>query len=382
MTVENQEIIIKSNSILAKFLCKYAGYFDGELYQFSPNNGGLNLVKAKADFKAKFVIVSADFYKEKQLCFPLDNRKELNKLLKLQLSKQEIAVIQKQGDNQSQVNSWQFNSTISELFPEALIILPETLLIAQSCDNGDIVTVVNKKNQETFVTAFDGLVHSAKCFGLINNAKNFAMSAGIAVQKQVTLPYQDKANRLAANLSKLAINKTLAFVRKPEPKNIKVIALQLIAPSLAIISLYLILTSAYLFTKSTWLESELTQQSDEVTELLSLQSQLDDQFEYYQQLVLFWQDKQNTAGLWQIIAPTFKLSTIRTVQLKEKRFFIRGRTPNASELLETIAQNPNVAHTKFEAPVRKDRNQDSFYLSIQLKDTLFLHKEVEETTSE
>jgi len=377
MTVENPKTIIKTNSILAKLLCKYGCYFDGEIHQFSSSANDFRLIKAKEGFKAKIVIVSSDFYSEKQLAYPIDNKKELNKLLKLQLSKQEIGIVQKQDDNQSQVNTWQFNLKILELFPKAFVFLPETLLVAQNCDNGDIITLVDKSSKNTFVTAFDGVVHSAKCFGLINSAENFAMSAGISLQKQRVLSYQDKANSLVANISKLAINKVLAFIRKPGPKNIKVIALQLIAPSFAIISLYLILTSTYLFAKSMWLESELAGQGDEVTELLTLQSQLDDNFEYYQQLVLFWQDKQNTAGLWQIIAPTFKLSTIRTVQLKEKRFFIRGRTPNASELLESIAQNPNVLHAKFEAPVRKDRNQESFYLSIQLNETLFLHTKVE-----
>ncbi len=56
----------------------------------------------------------------------------------------------------------------------------------------------------------------------------------------------------------------------------------------------------------------------------------------------------------------------------DKRFFIKGRTPSASKLLELIANNPNVSNARFEAPVRIDRNQERFSLSLELNKQLLL----------
>jgi len=382
MSVETPITFKPTNPIIIKFLLKFSGYYDGVLQRFSLNNDKLSLIAAEDDFKPKLLIVSAKYYQEKQLSFPVDSRKELKKLLKLQFNKSEIALIQSQDDNQSAVNTWTFNNEVFRIAPKAWFILPESILLANTCANGEVLTVLDKNEQQSYITTFNNIIHSAKQSALINNVDNFAISSGIAVNQQYTLSYADKAQALAVNITGISIDKLLAFVRKPAPKNLKLITMQLIAPSIAAISLYLILTSIYIVTKSAWLNSELNEQSEQVTELFTLQSSVDTKYLSYQKLTKFWQNKKNIAGLWQVVAPMFAEASIQNITLRERRFFIKGRTSSASQLLELIANNPNVTNAKFEAPVRQDRSLERFYISLELNKTLLLPTPVNEKISE
>lgn len=372
MIVENQVTENSESSIMSKFLCNFTGYYDGQLQQFSLQENRLCLKKAATNFKPKLLIVSADYYQEKQLSFPIDNRKELKKLLKLQLSQQEKAIIQNIGDNQSQVNTWRFDTEIQQVLPKTLMILPESLILAQNCQNGEVITLINERNEPSYVTAFDSMVYSASSKGFINSSEKFAMSVGISLTSQRIVAYQDKAQTIAANLHKISLSKLFTFIYKPASKKLQLLTLQLVIPSVVAVFLYLLVTSGYIVAKSAWLEGELSAQSEQVTELFSLQNSVDEKYSNYQQLTEFWQDKQNIAGLWQVVAPIFAEASMQSITLRDRRFIIKGRTKSASELLELIANNPNVSNAKFEAPVRIDRNRERFSLSFELNKDLSL----------
>ncbi|WDE00523.1 hypothetical protein [Thalassomonas actiniarum] len=346
----------------------FAGYFDGQLYRFSRRADRLELVAAEANFKAQVIIAASAYYQENKLNFPIDDKKELKKLLKLQLAANDVALIQKSADNLSYVNTWSFDAKI----PKSYLLFPESLLFASFSQNGDILTLGNQDGSKTFITSFDGVIGSASDLGAIDSAEKFAMSAAAPFKRELLLEHQDKGLFLASSLVRLPVNKLLTFFVKPAAQNSKRLALQLILPAMVMSFLYLLAGSGYLLLKTSLLENQLAQKSEQVAKLLALESDLDNKFARQQQLSHFWQSKQNTAGLWQVMAPVFEQSTIKNITRRGNAFVIKGRTPNASQLLELIAANANVAKAKFEAPVRKDRKQERFTISIELTESLYL----------
>jgi len=352
----------KPSKIISFLLEKFAGYYDGELYRFVKVDNFLTLVPAKQGFIARLLIVAPYCYKERALSFPLEDRKELNKLLKLQLMQGETYLIQNSKDGQSKVNTWLF----SEAVPNALIRFPESLLLGMSCQNGAILKVHSPNNKQTFIAQFDGVIHTAAMKGIINSADRFTTSVGLSLQQTDELKSEDRATALANSLQKIKYNRLPAFIKKSTPRNSKLMLAQVATPLVIIMTLYIFVTSFYLSLKVNLAENKLAKNTTQVSELLHLQTLVDSNQTNSQELSYFLQNRNNLAGLWVVMAPVFKQATIKSIVFQEGKILIRGQASKASSLLESISQNPNLTNAKFENPVRKNKNVETFNLSFKL----------------
>lgn len=357
-----------TSKIVLSILQRFAGYYDGNLYRFVLENNNLILAPSDSDFTPTLLIVSPNYYQEQQISFPIDDKKELKKLLKLQLADNEVPLIQKQEEGKSEVNTWIFEKSV----PEALIRVPESLLIGSHCENGDVFRVTDSENQATFITRFDGLIYSSAVKGMISNTERFAMSTGLSLEKNILIEYGEKAVAIANALSVSLLGDFLSFIKKPKTEDAKSLLIQAVTPILSVITIYLLVSSAYISIKLSSAENKLAQQAQQVTELLEIQNSLIDDQDKYQQLTKFLNNRTNVSGLWVVIAPIFKTATIKNITIQDDKFLIRGQTKSATLLLDTLTNNPNVLTAKFETPVRKNRNIEQFNLSFKLKKTLVI----------
>ena len=113
------------------------GYYDGELSRVVIGKDGRVSFEKEPEFEASIVIVSRAFYQEKLSSYPVDNRRELKKLLALNHSDKSCSLIHEVADGHSWVNEWLFDSGLSK----ALFYLPESLLFAQSIEQGAVLEV-------------------------------------------------------------------------------------------------------------------------------------------------------------------------------------------------------------------------------------------------
>lgn len=130
-------------SVLKKILCSFVGYYDGALNCFeTSSNGELTLKQVSEhniDKKFLILIVARNFYSEQARNYPVENKKELKKLLNLEFSSSSALSktffhswpdCKKTSDKvntQSAVNIWQFNNCV----PTAYLTLPESLLFSR-----------------------------------------------------------------------------------------------------------------------------------------------------------------------------------------------------------------------------------------------------------
>ncbi len=358
--VEQQQGLYKK--LVSKFLVKFCAYFDGDLYLFADNSGELSFVKSSGETKQNVLIVSSDFYTETKHDYPVSDKKELLKLVQLQLEEKQRFLIQNITESKSVINSWCF----SEQVPKAWLRIPESLLFAQSINNGDVLSVFNRQQEVTFFTVFNQVIQSAKCKGVINSAENFALSVGISVEKESTIVHSDKASVFARAITCLSLAQLTAFWVKPSRLKLKNVLSSLVIPGMFVYFSYLLIGSIYLNGKISYLESQLAQQDSKVSRLLQIQTDVENKQNYNQKLNEFWSDKNSIAALWVALNPIFETVDIRSIVRQNEKFIIRGRTEDASALLDRLASEPNILLARFEAPVRKQRNKDSFQISIEL----------------
>ena len=138
----NKKIVEKTESKrLDKLLFRLVGYFNGEMNMFSRQNGILAIRPAHKGFSPKIIIVAHNYYSEKVETYPLENKKELTKLLKLQASKGKYSLIQNTSNNNTQVNIWKFKDIVQM----GTINIPETYILGEQLAKNEVLTINHKR---------------------------------------------------------------------------------------------------------------------------------------------------------------------------------------------------------------------------------------------
>jgi len=348
--------------ILKKTLSSSVCYFDGELQEFNlDKQGELALVKTNKTAK-KVIIVARDYYSEQALDYPIDNTKELKKLLKLESNNTKNAYYHIWGNSngKSLVNKWQFNKEV----PEALIRLPISLLLALTIEDNQVLH--SRGEKDFYLARTNKLIHSLPHSAVINSSKRFAISAGVAQSKP------DKQINETNLLSELAFGfkntlpLILSFIQIPKVENRLQLLKNITLPVLVILIGYFSLTSGYLIFKHNTLEKQLANQGNEVAIALEQQVKFDEQFNQYQGLKSFLSNQQVTAQVWLVLVELFPQVQFTNVSLVNTRFILRGKTDEATKLLERLSNNDLVSDAKFDFPTRKNRGKESFVISFEL----------------
>jgi len=362
---------------LKKILVKFAQYFDGTLRDFELTpQGQLQLSENNLNSDAKnnakpLLIVSRNFYVESIKNYPITNKKELHKLLKLEtstLSNEEGNIFyhswqanHDKNNNQSQVNIWQLNNDV----PNAFLRIPESLLLALALPTH---TVMQKQaNKDVYITRINGLIHSLSESAIINSADTFAMSVGInqKTQKQV-VPSAQLAEAFALGIKKLTLPILASFIKAPK----KVERLQLVKtislPFILVFSAYLALTSAYIVYKKNNLQQQLASQSSNVSIALKQQVDSDEKLAQYDSLKIFLSKQTSHSSLWLIMSDLFPTAKFSNIRVNNSRYVLRGSAIKATKVLELLSKHKQVQEAKFDFPTQKNRGRENFVISFKL----------------
>jgi len=359
---------LKLDKIVRKILIKYGGYYNGKLFSFEESSGRLKLSPAVDGFSPKIIILSALFYDERQLSFPVESHADLKKLLVLQLHEDEVWLQQQIENGQSHVNTWRFDESISG----GAIYLPESLLLSTQLDKGQVFHVSESnevgesQRSSLFVGKVGNLVYSALRSPIISTPEHFAASAGLSLNEIKEVKPDDKATLLANGMNTVLIRDLFKFKRAVGEHHKKSLVKQVCLPIVILLTAYLGITSSYLYLQSSYLESRLTQQMTESGELLSKKQIIDTNRSVLMQLEKVLGNATSTSGAWLVLLPLLNDADINRVSLRDGKVTVVGRSESASSTLNLVANNPNALNARFDTQVRKTRRGENFRLSFEL----------------
>jgi hypothetical protein len=403
------------DNMYTNILCKNVGYYrNGIIYDFIGSTAGLKLTphNVQPDMVENpsvitdeiyqknlpnILIVSREYYQEQRKSYPITNKKELKKLLKLEFSQTDgVYLINHHQENSSDINVWLFNSNL----PKATILLPESFLLSHTINTNELLqqenlleNEIDKKsnaltgdnliNKLLFVTSLNKSTLSVLSSKLINNAGRFCASIGISEKVIKTSSQNELANRLMQGLKQSPLSALFKFKRKSkneqDSKRLKSIA----TSALVVFAAYLTLSSAWLLWQQNSLENQLLLQKDTVKQALVIQDKYNKSLEQLHRLTDFTEQQQARSYLWLVLSTVIEDVNIKTLRFNSNnnRYIMIGRTiePAApakgsnvkapqpfrsTDLLEKLIQQNYVENAKFDSEVRGYGLRESFTVSF------------------
>ncbi|MDX2369999.1 MAG: hypothetical protein QNK36_16615 [Colwellia sp.] len=364
------------SKIKIKLLCAFCGYFDGTTNKFYlDEHQQLSLRKTvEGEKQPLLMIIARQYYHEMAKTYPVSNKAELTKLLKLEFTNNPATkhyiwqnkTLKTTGE-QTSVNIWQFSLEL----PHFSIQLPESLLFSLGGNQERVVCVESKQmaenNEQLFVAQKQSLIHSALSNKLINNSQRFLMSSGISANLPV---HNVSTGTFGAELAMGFTGKLAPLIPHFIMKNKNTNQLkQLKIASVTFISVffvYLLISSAYLMSKNYYLQQELNQQVDVVNTALDEQKSFDNYVQRYRTLQTFLKGQGNSTPFWLIMTSLFEDAQFSNFRMTNGRYVLRGTAPKATDLLVKLSKFSIVSDAKFDFPTRNIKGLDRFVIGFTI----------------
>ena len=316
----------------------------------------------------KVLVVSPRFYTQTVKKYPVTNRGELKKLLKLRQSANHFYLIKAVDEQNTHVVHWHF----SEQLPKAWLYIPETLIIENQCDVNEILEISETENSSYYFCSDTSNAFLAQKSSLMNTPERFAISTGVQLTQSKVLTLEQKLNLIIEGLSKLKPKQWVAFLPKSEQINWWPLVIKSVLPATALVLIYIALSSTYLFAINTHYSNTLSKQSKNVSALLDLQQNIDEKQTAYIQLQDFLAGKHSYLPLWLELAPLFEHVDISNIRVDNGRVQIRGSAKQATSIMEILTKSPNVIEAKFDSTVSQSSRSERFIISFTLANKVIL----------
>lgn len=324
---------------------------------------------------ADVVILGKEHYKEQNRSFPVQSRRELNKILALEAANSEQVVLHKIGkyiDGQRQVLYWTVSREVfsnRQLAP--LLVIPESALLLSQSDNR--MFSVTRNDRTFWFVGNQGGILSAEKRGLLSNANMFLASAGVSAQiEQVDLT-EGYLEHLLANYLPTITSNLLGFnprLRKMEAKDWRKHGLYSGTVASVLLVAYFGLTSFYLNMRLNQAKETQAELSTQVTEVFSVQKQLLAVQEKSQQLnsVIYLPDVSNIP--WRFIVPLLqnKVKVKGFTLAPSGLYSISCEAKKATEVLEMIKSDTAVVEPRFRGQVNNYDGIEHFSVEFKIKE--------------
>tara|TARA_R110002167_G_scaffold366448_1_gene597398 strand:- start:20676 stop:21755 length:1080 start_codon:yes stop_codon:yes gene_type:complete len=345
------------------------GYYDGKMNKFIVDKSGALCVTPTINPDKKYivVIVARNCYHEKSETYPIDNKRELNNLLRLEYAQSDNSLYYIWGMNngQNEVNIWQFNDDV----PATFLRLPETFLFSKVLIQNQIIEIKPQHSikDSVYISRNGKLIYSANKSDIIDSPQRFSLSVGCArVESDFIIQPKQFTQTLASALMKQSPGALTNFIKLPRAKSRFKLLANIILPLFITVSSYLALSSAYLSYKHNDLQEKLANQSEEISLALKEQDVFEQYFARYGELTKFFASQGNVSPFWFIIADVFPQVHFSNIRFVDNRYVLKGSTDNAVGLLEKISKDRRVKGAQFDYPTTKNRNKDVFVISFIL----------------
>lgn len=348
-----------------KLLLDITSYFDSEVYEIGPRkvDKAIFSLKKKSDKLFPVILVVArQFYQEVNRSYPLDNKREVKRLIELEFEGQRVlSRIIKSENGKTSANIW----IIKDEVPKALVLIPESYLYSTILDSESILQI--KSSPKQFITIQNDVLHSQIANGLIANTSDFTTSIGApSTHKVVDVDNTGIVGLFINAFNTIPLNFILTFFVAPKIEITKIVVSRAIFPAFCIGLLYVLASSVFVYGKKAYLEDVIQTQRGNVNKILSINDSVDQKFAEYKAITRFLESKINTERLWFVMPDIFDNAAITRLEFSLGRFVVYGEAERATSLLSILNANKHVNEAQFDNPVRTNRGKEVFVVSFTL----------------
>lgn len=364
------------NSSFAWFVQRYAGWYLDDSYGFANTNSNADgqwQLQSKNAADVRLLIIARKHYREFVKYYPVTNLKELKQVLAEEYSDTAAVfhLIGDEADNQRQVCSFVIDTQVFELFPAAMAFVPETVLLWKSLQADHSIVEV-QHNSPYFLYCKGALPVSQLKQQLCPDVYSFILNNGLPE----LLSNQQISAASHINLLMRALAKTLVsnwqsvFVRAPELKTLKFDWKQLSVMAGVLGLSYMLLSSAYLSLMLAHREQQLVGLGTDVEQLLQVQESMDNTQTAFVSLSQARAEQLHSAHLWLVVLelqqkyPDLKITGLSSLA---NQHTLRGSANRATDILTHLQKSEWVQTVRFDAPVRREREQELFVIVVELK---------------
>lgn len=320
----------------------------------------------ETDVPAFVVVVGREHYDERRQQYPIRSWLELSRILRLERPDASscLAVIGPVLEDRREVTFFDLHPQFVARSGQAAFWIPESLLLSACAERGQVATV-----ERDGIRYF--LAHGAtsqRAGGLVRSPELFAFAGGIPQDNLVVWnEASELRERMRGALGSLDVSVWLRCV-SPTIKDFVRAHWKPVA-ALASITMvaYLVLASVYLQGMNWWRERQIAALGSEVSVLLESQRRSDRLATEQRGAAKVLEGRRPTYFVWRVAAKVWEQGgSFEGLSWSDDQLLLRGRTPNAIELLKTISALPGVEGARFAAPVTDDAGLQSFAIKLKL----------------
>ncbi|MBL4941379.1 MAG: hypothetical protein JKY81_06890 [Colwellia sp.] len=356
----------------------WMGVLSDKFYQFSSPTNHFTLDVAKVASRSKCLLLARKYYQEIQTEYPVENKKELIKIIKLELSAQPESVSLYQiGEykNKKRIVTYALlNEQALTFLNETtwLFCIPESWLVG-AVFNSQLVKV-ESQNDSYWLYSTAEKINSYPVKGLFKTSSAFCAAVGINNDEEpLSLSHQKVIDLFRTQSLKLLINNFKGmWVKKQSSQTFD---LQILFPGLIAVVFSLLV---YNYGVSFYLEYQLENQQvkqKELTkksgELFSLQKIIQTKADKIAVLDKALFNSGVPLTVWQTLLPLYQDESLQfksIVAFADNSVRVMVEAPKATKILELISNQPNVTNAQFYTDVVQIKKLERFTMSYTLSE--------------
>lgn len=317
--------------------------------------------------KAWLVVVGKKHYTEWVRKYPISDLSELKKVVANESSADAFSFYQigPVQNNQRQVQCWQIDATLAAVYPNALVWLPESVVLAADLAENQLFTI-QTPTAVMFLHQQQGNVRSALQTAMLPFESLFAASIGVNALTSQQLELSPAL--MHQGLRRLPVAALSTFWRWPVHQEWQGLAKATVIATASVGIAYNLLVSAWLYSQNAYFEQEKQGQQQQVGELLARQNDMQQLQELIAAQHAVLRGKAYSAHIWQLVAELLQQKAeLNRLDYNDNAWVMKGKVASATALLQALQQHPLVQTAAFDSAVRRQSDMDEFSVRLVLK---------------
>ena len=365
------------NNVKDTALLPFLGVLSDRLYKISSKKLNYQLIPASDKQKFAGILLSRQHYHEVQKSYPVESKKELKKILKLELNGEKQIALYRIGDykNKQRVVTFAYLSDKAlNQYPQLkqFMCVPESWLIGVAYSNKLVKVASYKSAFWLYHSSEKTQSHQVK--GLFSSSAAFCAAVGVSNSVEaISISELDVITLFRKNcISLLVEHKQGLWVTKGNQS--KFDFLQIMPAVLSCFAILIIYTYGMSYYLEYQLENQQVHQNKLVKnagELFLLQKSIEKQSEKINMLEQTLQQQGVPLALWQNLQPLYKKENVRfkkVTALTNNVITIMVEAPKATDILELLGKQQSVYEAKFKSDIVKKKELENFTISYNLVD--------------
>lgn len=354
----------------------WLGLLSDKLYGFSSDKDQYRLIPIKQSKKVRCILLSREHYQEIQKDYPVESKKELTKIINLELAsnpeQKQLYRIGAYLNKKRTVTFAQLNDSVFEQTAQLsrFFCIPESWFLGAMYDS--TLLKVNSQNFYYWLFSTKAKVQSYQCKGVFAESSTFCAAVGINNElPEVALSQQEVCSLFLKKYFVIILEHFSGLVvRKHEQRSIEIKKYTPVIISCVLsLFIYNLTISFYLENKLLNLEGKQKILMRDAGELFTLQKNIQEKAEQITVINNTLSSSAVSIEVWRTLLPLFqesKLKLNKVTALSNHTVKIMGEAPKATKILEIINKQPNIQNSYFYTDVVKRNGKEKFTISYTM----------------